>query len=144
MDLTPPKSPSWQPCGLVLSLVPGGFAICRLPAGAPLPQWAQHSSRFLALIRTPDELCVVCDEQDAPETVQAEGGWSLLKVNGPLDFSLVGVLASLALPLAQDGVSIFALSTYDTDYLLVRQVELERAVRALTRAGHRLEGAGSK
>ena len=87
---------------------------------------------------------MVCAERDVPVAVQAERGWSLLQVRGPLDFSLVGVLASLALPLAQAGVSIFSISTYDTDYLLVRQADLERAAQALTRAGHRLEGIESK
>lgn len=144
MGVTSPESPAWLPSGLVMSLLPGGFAVCRLPAGAPIPRWARRSSRFFALIRTPDELCVVCAEQDVPENVQTEGGWSLLQVRGPLEFSLVGVLASLALPLAQDGVSIFALSTYDTDYLLVRQADLERTNKALVRAGHHLEGVGLK
>lgn len=127
------------PPGLVLNMMPDDFAVCRLPAGAPLPAWAGSSSQFFALIRTPDELSVVCAEQDVPDTVQAETGWSLLQVSGPLDFSLVGVLASLALPLAQAGVSIFALSTYDTDYLLVRKADTSRAVQALVRAGHRLQ-----
>jgi len=135
-----PVASSPLPPGLVLSLMPGDFAVCRLPAAAPLPSWAGSSSQFYALIRTPNELCVVCAEQDVPDTVKAETGWSLLQVPGPLDFSLVGVLASLALPLAQAGVSIFALSTYDTDYLLVRKVDLSRAVQALVKAGHRLQG----
>lgn len=128
------------PPGLVLSLMPGDFAVCRLAAGAPFPSWAGSSSQFYALIRTLDELCVVCAEKDVPDTVQAETGWSLLQVLGPLEFSLVGVLASLAHPLAQAGVSIFALSTYDTDYLLVRKADLSRAVQALVQAGHHLQG----
>ena len=136
MDGTPPGSSGSLPSALVLSLLPGGFSVCRLPASSPLPRWARRSSRFFALIRTPDELCVVCAERDVPVAVQAERGWSLLQVRGPLDFSLVGVLASLALPLAQAGVSIFSISTYDTDYLLVRQADLERAAQALVQAGH--------
>jgi uncharacterized protein len=139
MGLTYPESSISLPSGFVLSLLPGGFAVCRLPAAAPLPRWVSRSSRFFALIRTPDELCAVCVEMEVPETVQAESGWRLLRVRGPLDFSLVGVLASLALPLAHAGVSIFALSTYDTDYVLVRQADLERAAEALAQAGHRLE-----
>jgi len=86
---------------------------------------------------------VVCAEKDVPDTVQAETGWSLLQVLGPLEFSLVGVLASLTLPLAQAGVSIFALSTYDTDYLLVRRADLSRAGQALVQAGHHLQGLES-
>lgn len=128
------------PSGLVLSLMPGDFAVCRLSAGTSIPSWANGSGQFVALVRTPDELCVVCAQQDVPIGIQAERGWSLMQVRGPLDFSLVGVLASLAIPLAQAGVSIFALSTYDTDYLLVRRVDLGRAAQALARAGHHLEG----
>jgi uncharacterized protein len=137
----PPETSAWLANGLALSLLPGTFAVCRLPADAPLPRWAQRRTRFSALIRTPDELCVVCDQLTVPKKVRAEGGWSLMQVKGPLDFSLVGVLASLALPLAQAGVSVFAISTYDTDYLLVRQAELGRAEQALLKAGHRLEGS---
>jgi uncharacterized protein len=135
-----PVASSPLPQGLELRLMPGEFAVCRLPAGAQLPAWAGSSSQFFALIRTPDELSVVCAEQDVPGTVQAEPGWSLIQVLGPLEFSLVGVLASLALPLAQAGVSIFALSTFDTDYLLVRKADLSRAAQALAQAGHRLQG----
>lgn len=138
-EIRPEESSPPSP-GLVLNLMPGEFAVCRLPAGAPLPAWAGSSSQFFALVRTPDELSVVCTEQDVPDTVQAEPGWSLLQILGPLDFSLVGVLASLALPLAQAGVSIFALSTFDTDYLLVRKTDLSRAVQALAQAGHQLQG----
>jgi hypothetical protein len=140
MGVTPPEPSAWLSNGLVLSLLPGTFAVCRLPADARLPRWAQNTTQFSALIRTPDELCVVCDELAVPKKVRVAAGWCLLQVRGPLDFSLVGVLASLALPLAQAGVSIFALSTYDTDYLLVRRAELERAKHALLQAGHHLEG----
>jgi uncharacterized protein len=140
MGVNPPDSSASLPPGLVLSLMPGGFAVCRLPSSAPFPRWAHRSSGFFALIHTPDELCVVCAEENVPLAVRAERGWCLLQVHGPLDFSLVGVLTSLTLPLAQAGVSIFALSTYDTDYLLVRRADLERAAQALIRAGHCLEG----
>jgi uncharacterized protein len=142
MGEAPPEPSAWLSNGLVLSLLPGTFSVCRLPVDAPLPRWAQRTNRFSALIRTPDELCVVCDQLAVPKKVRAEGGWSLLQVRGPLDFSLIGVLASLALPLAQAGVSIFALSTYDTDYVLLKQAELGRAEQALLQAGHRLVGGG--
>lgn len=79
---------------------------------------------------------MVCPEADVPSGVLAEAGWRCLKVQGPLDFALVGVMASLTGPLAAAGVSLFALSTYDTDYLLVKAGNLAQAVDALESAGH--------
>ncbi len=119
-----------------LSLIvwPYTLAICRLPPESPLPGWTAES-RFLSITRSEDELSLVCEQALVPAGVQAEPGWRALKVAGPLDFSLIGVLASLLVPLAEAGVSVFALSTYDTDYLLVRETDLERAVTALREAG---------
>jgi hypothetical protein len=120
---------------LTIHILPGLLAVCRLPADAPSPEWAR-SNELLAFIRTQDEFSIVCAQECIPENVTAERGWRVLKVAGPLDFSLVGVLASLALPLAEVGVSIFALSTYDTDYILVKEVDLDSACQALREAGH--------
>jgi hypothetical protein len=89
----------------------------------------------LAFIRTRDELTVVCVERLVPPEVIAERGWRALQVQGPLDFALVGVLAAITVPLAEAGVSIFAISTYDTDYILVKEEALERAIQALGQAG---------
>lgn len=121
--------------GLTLEILPGRFAVCRLSADQPLPSLAPGPA-LLALVRTPDEISLVCPEQDAPQGARAETGWSALKVLGPLDFSLTGVLASLAGPLAEAGVSLFAVSTFDTDYLLVREAALPAARDALESAGH--------
>jgi hypothetical protein len=122
-----------------IALLPGDFIVCRLPAEAPFPVWARGEN-FLALIRTADELSVVCEETDElPDDVRVEGDWRALKVRGPLDFSLVGVLAELAGTLAQAGVSIFALSTFDTDYLLVKSADLSAACAALKQAGHQID-----
>ena len=121
-----------------LTLLPDRLAVCRLSAGSPYPDWARGSG-LVALTRTPDELSVVCDQRSVPSGVQAIRDWRALKVAGPLDFSLVGVLASLASVLAAAGVSLFALSTYDTDYILVRQPDLQAALRSLRRAGHEVE-----
>ena len=123
---------------LTLDLVPGSFAICRWAAGEPLPSWVMQGA-FFSLTRTPGELSAVCDADAVPPGVVAEGPWSMLAVRGPLAFTLTGVLAGLATPLAAAGISIFALSTYDTDYVLVRYDHLERAVRALRQAGHTVE-----
>ena len=122
---------------LNLELLAGSFAVCRLEAEAPVPAWAAGS--FVSLTRTDAELSLVCPEQSVPPGVRAEAGWRCLRVKGPLGFGLTGILASLASPLASSGVSIFVVSTYDTDYLMVQQRDLERALDALRRAGHVIE-----
>jgi hypothetical protein len=90
--------------------------------------------------RTPDELSVVADEAAVPAGVRAERGWRALQVAGPLDFNLTGILASLAYPLARAGISLFAVSTFDTDYVLIKEDKLHDALAALQAAGHTLEG----
>ena len=118
-----------------LRLMAGRYAVCRLSADAPVPSWAA-SGEWNSVTRTADELSVVCAEAAVPGDVQCEGGWRVLQVGGPLDFSLVGVLAAIAAPLAQAGVSIFAVSTFDTDYVLVKEEKLARSIEALRVAGH--------
>ncbi len=120
-----------------LSLLPGKFSVCRLSAEAELPAWIFQENLF-AVVRTEDELSVVCLQESVPTSVISEAGWRRLKVHGPLDFSLVGVLASIAVPLAEAGVSIFAISTYDTDYFLIKEEQLETAFGALTQAGFKV------
>ena len=117
-----------------LQIMPQRLAVARLDPAADLPSWLPREG-FLSITRTSDELSIVVDEQALPGRVTAETGWRMLKVLGPLDFSLVGVLASLANPLAAAGVSIFAISTYDTDYLLVREAQFALALAALAEAG---------
>ncbi|MFZ6030862.1 MAG: ACT domain-containing protein [Chloroflexota bacterium] len=124
-----------------LALLSDTLAVCRLEAQAPFPEWAQ--GELVALMRSVDELSVVCTAGAVPAGVQAEPDWRALRVQGPLDFSLVGVLAELSNVLADAGVSIFAISTYDTDYLLVKASTLEKAVRALQAAGHVVERPGA-
>jgi len=111
-----------------LRVLPGELVVARLAPDAPLPP------AFFSATRTDAELSVVCAPQEVPPGAPAEPGWRALEVAGPLDFGLTGVLASIAVPLAEAGVSIFAVSTYDTDYILVR--DLEAAVSALREAGH--------
>ncbi len=122
---------------LTIEILQGLFAVCRLPNDAPSPEWAR-SNELLVFTRTADELSIVCGEEHVPENVNTERGWRGLKVAGPLDFSLVGIFASLALPLAEAGISIFALSTYDTDYVLVKEADLDSACQVLREAGHKL------
>jgi len=119
---------------LPLVILPDRLAVCRLAADALFPDWARPGY-LLALVRTPDELSVVCEERLVPPEVKAERGWRAFQVQGPLDFSLVGVLAALLTPLGMAGVSVFALSTFETDYILVKENSLERAIQALVQAG---------
>jgi hypothetical protein len=119
-----------------LALTDDRLAVCQLPADAPLPAWALESKGFVAITRTPGELSIVCRADLVPAAVKQETGWRALGIVGPLDFGLTGVLAAVLTPLAQAGVSIFAVSTYDTDYVLVRESKLSAAVQALRAAGH--------
>jgi len=121
---------------LDLQLLVGAYAVSRLSPDEPIPKWAR--GELLALVRTPDELSIVSAAGAVPESVRSESGWRALKVAGPLDFSLVGILAALSGALARADVPLFALSTFDTDYLLVRDHDLGRAVRALESEGHRI------
>ena len=125
--------------GLKLSLLPETLAICRLDPEVSLPPWVK-AGRFVSITRTSDELSIVCAEANVPEAVKADRGWRCFKVEGPLDLSLTGVLASLANPLAEARINIFALSTFDTDYLLVKEDKVARAAEVLTRSGHQLFG----
>lgn len=95
--------------------------------------------RFYSLTKTDDEVSVICEEARVPNAVVAERDWRCFKIQGPLDFGLTGILASLAAPLADAEVSIFATSTYDTDYILVKADNLERAIDILTKLGHSIE-----
>jgi hypothetical protein len=122
---------------LTLVVVPGIYAVCRLGPREPVPPWAEPGS-FLSVTRTGAELSIVCAQEGVPADAPAERGWRCLRVGGPLGFGVSGILASLAGPLASSGVSIFVVSTYDTDYLLVQDRDLERACDALVRAGHRV------
>ena len=122
---------------LALSIIEVPFAIVRLASDAPIPGWATSGAIF-SVTRTADELSVVAAEATVPAQQEASRGWRMLKVHGPFAFSEVGVLASLAGPLAGVGVGIFVISTFDTDYLLVQQEEIAIAVEALEHAGHRI------
>ena len=110
------------------------FAICRLAAADPIPAWA--GGEVVSITRTAEELSIVCSQDRVPQQVTREGDWRCLRVLGPLDFSLVGVLSALSGTLAAAGISLFAISTFQTDYLLVRKTDLPAAVASLTAAGH--------
>jgi hypothetical protein len=123
---------------LNLTVVDGIFAVCRLGADATIPAWAT-AGRFFSITRTADELSIVCDPDAMPEGIVCERGWRCLRVAGTMPFSVVGVLASLTAPLAEAGISVFAISTFDTDYLLVKAEDLERSVDVLRGCGHTIQ-----
>jgi uncharacterized protein len=114
--------------------------VCRFPASSSIPAWATVAGHFSSITRTEDELSLVCLLESAPKDIQQEIRWTCFKIEGPFSFSTVGILNSCITPLAQAEIPIFALSTYDTDYVLVKEDDAERATEALQRAGHRLAG----
>lgn len=120
---------------LQVQVVPGRFAVCRLSADAAIPEWANGAS-FVSITRTGDELSIVCAEDRVPAGIRCERGYAAMRVAGTLAPELVGVMVSLALPLADAGIPILAIGTYDTDYVLVRHSDLENAFQALRAAGH--------
>lgn len=122
---------------LVLDVLGVHLSVCRLNHDAPIPSWLPRtSSPLTAIVRTAGELSIVCPEAEVPADVHHEGPWRALRVSGPLDFALVGILARLTAPLAAAGIPVFTMSTFDTDYLLVRSGHLDGAVGALRDAGH--------
>ena len=125
-----------------LAVLPGFFAMVRLAPKAHLPSWATHGD-FFSITRTSDELSIMCRADQVPKGIAAETGWRALKVAGPFTLTEIGVLSALAAPLAEAKVSLFAISTFDTDYLLVSEKQLLAAVAALKGAGHRVKGMGS-
>jgi hypothetical protein len=125
------------PARLNLELLPDRLAICRLDAKARVPPWAQKGN-FTTITRTMEELSVVCPEANVPRGTKCETGRRAFRIAGTVDFSLIGIIASLAEPLAKADVSIFVVSTYDTDYLMVAEGTLEKAVKTLEGAGHKV------
>jgi hypothetical protein len=122
---------------LELTLEAWALAVCRLEPTAPIPEWAARSA-FHAAVRTPGELSIVCASDDVPAGVRAEKGWRCFGLRGPIPFEETGVLAAIAAPLAAARIPIFALSTFDTDYVLVKAEDADAARRALESAGHRV------
>jgi len=121
-----------------LTLLPGRYAVCRMHPETAVPAWAEGGA-FCNVVRTKEELSVVCEEAAVPEGITANRGWRMLTVQGPIPFEETGVLAAIAAPLSSAGLSIFAISTYDTDYVLVRDEAIEAALLALRGAGHKVE-----
>jgi uncharacterized protein len=117
--------------------IAGAFAICRLPPDAPIPAWAQ-AVPFFAITRSAEELSIVCLAGKVPQDVRADSGWACFKLEGPFPFLQSGILVSFIGPLAQNGIPIFAISTFDTDYVLLKEEFVDAALSVLVQAGHQL------
>jgi hypothetical protein len=137
--MAPPAPPS-PVLPLTLLVLPGELAVVRLPPDAHVPPWAFSPvpGSIWSMTRTDEELSLVRAAEAVPSDARAERGWRALRVAGTIDFALTGVLASVLAPLGEAAISIFAVSTYDTDYVLVRAHALPAAVDALRAAGHQV------
>lgn len=120
---------------LTLQVLDETFSIHRFQPDAKIPEQLLRED-FFTLVKTPEELSIVCSDQLMIESDKKESGWRCFKVVGPLDFSLTGILAGLAQVLAEAKISIFAVSSFDTDYLLVRSHQLDKATDVLRQAGY--------
>jgi len=120
---------------LSLSLLPHTYAVCQFHPDKHIPYWALMGD-FVSLTRTNEELSIACQEDNVPDDIEAERGWRCLQVQGAFDFSAAGVHASLAIPLAEADISVLAIATYATDYLLIKEKNVERALQVLEQAGH--------
>jgi uncharacterized protein len=128
----------YRPAVVKLFLLDELYAVVRCDPDAPIPDWGT-GGQFWSVTRSDAELSVVCRQDDVPSDASAERGWCALELAGTLDFSLTGVVSALVVPLADAEVPIFVLSTFETDYLLVREHDLPRSVEALTGAGHEVD-----
>lgn len=119
---------------LHLTVLPGIFAICRLPLDSDLPMWFLSQS-FFAMLRNENEVTIVCRDADIPEQVEREGRWAALRLEGSFAFTETGILAAILKPLAEAKVGIFAVSSFETDYVLIKAENLKKAQLALENAG---------
>lgn len=123
--------------GLTLALMSKKFGVYKFDSNTEAPDWI-YKSTWYSVTKTKDELSVVCDEEVVPREVLGELGWRCLKVLGPLEFEQVGILAKISKVLAENRISIFVVSTYDTDYILVKEDLLEKAINALALYGYEI------
>ncbi len=121
---------------LTLSVLPQKYAVCRLDPNGPIPYWALLGDDFISLTRTKVELSVACLQENVPDEVKASRGWRCAKVEGSFSLDQSGVHVSLAIPLAEKGISILSVATYETDHLLIKEEDLEAAIQVLEEAGH--------
>ncbi|MEL4305361.1 ACT domain-containing protein [Methanococcoides sp. LMO-2] len=120
---------------LNLTLLKNKFGVCRLEGDNSIPEWAD-SNEICSITRTAEELSIVCPEENIPSGIICEKDWKCLKVEGPLDFSLIGILARISNLLAEEKISIFVISTYNTDYILVREADVKATIEKLSANGY--------
>lgn len=120
---------------LTLSVLSGEYSVSRLEPNSPVPDWAWQGE-FVNVSKTRDELSILCISSNVPDGVRCEREWAALKLHGPFEFTLTGILVSVLEPLRVAGIGIFAVSTFDTDYVLVKRADLEAAIQALRKVGH--------
>ena len=123
---------------LTLSLLPGEYAVCKLEPERDIPEWITYNT-FWSVTKTQDEMSIVCPQNQVPKDVKAESEWRILEVEGPLDFSMTGVVNCLTKPLTDSKISVFILSTYLTDYLLIRSKDIKTAIEVLRAQGHKID-----
>jgi uncharacterized protein len=123
---------------LNLSLLPDRYAVCQFHPDKHIPYWALLGN-FVSLTRSNEELSIVCQQDNVPDDIEAERGWRCMQVQGVFGFSEAGVHVSLAIPLAEADISVLAIATYATDYLLIKEENVEQALQVLQRAGHHIE-----
>lgn len=111
------------------------YAVCKLPIEVPIPQWALKGE-FSSVTKTMEENSVVCVEKNIPKEVQSERNWRIIKIEGPLEFTMIGVLAEISQILAKENISIFVISTSDTDYILVKEKDLRLSKEVLRRSNY--------
>lgn len=116
---------------LQMKLLDGTFGVCRLKREDNIPSWCLQSKVY-SITRTEDELSILCDLRFIPQEIKCEKPWKALKLEGPLDFSLIGILSRISGLLAKNSISIFAISTYDTDYILVKEKDIDNAIKVLS------------
>lgn len=122
---------------LTMKLLKGTYGVCWLEESKAIPEWA-FEGEFFSITKTKDELSLVCLEENIPSGTKCQGDWRILKVQGPLDFSLVGILSSISGILARQKISVFVISTYDTDYILIKEENLSKAIDSLLNEGYNI------
>ena len=138
-QVTPAKKEQTEPMKkLSLSLLPHTYAVCQFHPDKHIPYWALLGD-FVSLTRTNEELSIACQQDNVPDDIEAERGWRCLQVQGAFDFSAAGVHASLAIPLAEADISVLAIATYATDYLLIKEKNVERALQVPEQADHYID-----
>jgi uncharacterized protein len=120
---------------LNLTMSPHLYAVCQFHPDKNIPYWALLGD-FVSLTRTHEELSIVCQQENVPDDIEAERGWRCVQVQGAFDFSVAGIHVSLAVPLAEAEISVLAIATFSTDYLLIKEENVEQALEVMKLAGH--------